>query len=113
MVKIISDVIGISELQQIAENQFGDFVKIVVDIQKEILAVGGDLHADEEAMLLSQGSQQDDLWGINLYFNKSPDDRIEFDSMINVRPRQGNRSRSVESQEIQMKIRDIVGKMIS
>ena len=111
-IRIIKDTISKKELTDIAENQFGDLVKAVVDVKKEILAIGGELHADEEAILLEQGSQQEDLWGINLYLNKSNDEFIEFDSMINVRPSQNNRSRGVESLDIQRKIRDIVNKLI-
>ncbi len=111
-IKIIKDSISKEELKKIAENQFGDFVKAVVDVEKEIIAVGGELHADEEAILLEQGSQQENLWGINLHLNKSDDEFIEFDSMINVRPSQNNRSRGVESLDLQRKIRDIVDRLI-
>lgn len=111
-IKIVKDSISKKELIDIAKNQFGDLIKAVVDVKKEIIAIGGELHADEEAILLEQGSQQEDLWGINLYLNKSNDEFIEFDSMINVRPAQENRSRSVESLDIQRKIRDIVNKLI-
>ena len=111
-IKIIKEPISNKELSNIAQNQFGDLVKAVVDIKREIIAIGGELHADEEAILLEQGSQQEDLWGINLYLNKSNDEFIEFDSMINVRPSQNNRSRGVESLDIQRKIRDIISKLI-
>ncbi len=111
-IKIIKDSISKEELKKIAENQFGDLVKAVVDVKKEIIAIGGELHADEEAILLEQGSQQEDLWGINLHLNKSDDEFIEFDSMINVRPSQNNRSRGVESLDLQRKIRDIVDRLI-
>lgn len=111
-IKIIKDTISKKELTDIAKNQFGDLVKAVVDVEKEIIAIGGELHADEEAILLEQGSQQEDLWGINLHLNKSDDEFIEFDSMINVRPAQENRSRGVESLDIQRKIKDVVSKLI-
>ncbi len=111
-VKIFKNPISKKELVEIAKNQFGDLVKAVVDVKKEIIAVGGELHADEEAMLLEQDSRQEDLWGINLYVEKPEDEWIEFDSMINIRPSRGNRSRGVESSEIQKKIRDITGRLI-
>ena len=79
-----------------AREQFGDMVKAVVDVEQGIMAIGGELHADEEAVLLDQGSRQADLWGINLYPDAAAVRALEFDSMINVRPAQGNRSRSVE-----------------
>ena len=111
-IKIIKEPISKTELLDIAKNQFGDFVKAVIDVKKEIIAIGGELHADEEALLLQNGSRQENLWGINLHFSKSNDEFIEFDSMINIRPSQNNRSRSVESLNIQRKIRDIISKLI-
>lgn len=111
-IKIVSEPISKNELQKIAENQFGDLVKAVIDIEKEIMAVGGDLHADEEELLLREGSHQENLWGVNLHINKLVEEFIEFDSMINVRPSQNNRSRGVESLEMQGKIRDVISKLI-
>jgi len=113
LIKIIRDKISKSELVEIARNQFGDLVKAVVDIEKEIIAIGGELHADEEALLLEQDSRQENLWGINIYPNQTGDDWIEFDSMINIRPSQGNRSRGVVDLGIQKKIKDIVNKLVS
>lgn len=111
-IKIIKDSISKNELRKIAENQFGSLVKAVVDIEKKIMAVGGDLHADEEELLLREGSRQENLWGVNLHIDKSAEEFIEFDSMINVRPSQNNRTRSVESLEAQRKIRDIISKLV-
>lgn len=109
---IITKAITRVELQSIAGQCFGDMVKVVIDCQKRIMAIGGELHADEEALLLNQGSRQEDLWGINLYPEIYDDSWLEFDSMINIRPRQGNRSRSIESQDIQKQIRVIVNQLI-
>ena len=95
-----------------AKQYSGELVKMVVDVKRGIMAAGGELHSDEEAILLESGSQQKDLWGINFYPHESPDEWIQFNSMINVRPSQGNRSRSVESSELQDRIRDIVSKLI-
>lgn len=87
----------------------GEMVKAVVDINKNLLAIDAELHADLEKLLLENGSDQFDLWGINLY----PDDKlIEFDSMINIRPAQGNRSRNVEDENIRAKIIDVVNNWI-
>jgi len=91
---------------------FGDIVKAVVDIDRELIAVDAELHSDLEALLLEDGSQQKHLWGINLYPEASGDEFIEFDSMINVRPSQDNKSRGVESEAIRGKIIQIVGKRI-
>jgi len=113
MVRIVKAPIKKSELLEIAEEGFGDFVKAVVDIAQEIMAVGGELHADEEAMLSEQEeSKRMDTWGINIYPEKSEEEWIEFDSMVNLKPAQGNRSRSVEDPEIREKIKNIVRKLI-
>ena len=109
---ILTSPITVAELQQIAKRLFGDMVKVVVDIEKRIIAVGGELHADEEAILLDNGSEQGNLWGINIYVNQPRDSWIEFDSMINIRPSQNNRSRTVEDPILQKKIIEIVNDLI-
>ncbi|MBI3629878.1 MAG: hypothetical protein HY217_09950 [Candidatus Rokubacteria bacterium] len=95
-----------------AAEQFGDFVKAVVDVQGGVMAVGGELHADEEALLLQQGARQADLWGVNLYPDRSAAELVELDSMINVRPSQGNRSRGVEDAAVRRRILDIVARLV-
>ena len=94
------------------DNFFGDMVKGVVDIEKESLAVDAELHADLEKMLLENGSQQSDLWGINLYPQLNGEDFIEFDSMINIRPYQDNPSRDVLDPETRERIKSVVNKLI-
>jgi hypothetical protein len=111
--EIVDNPIKLTELKQIAEKIFGNFVKAVVDIEKEIMAVGGELHADEETLLLQNGSKQENLWGINIYPQLSGNDFIEFDSMINLRPSQGNRSRGVDNEEVRKKIIEVVDKLIT
>ena len=76
------------------------------------MAIGGELHADEETVLLDQGSLQVDLWGINLYPDAPDPERLDFDSMINVRPAVGNRSRSVEDPALRARIREVVGRLV-
>lgn len=112
-IRIIKEIISLGELEKIAENQFGNLVKAVVDIKKRIIAIGGELHADEEALLVEQGSNQQDLWGINLYPEKFNSDFVEFDSMINIRPSQGNSSRGVENRDICEKIYNVVKKLVT
>lgn len=112
-IRIIESAITAQELNDIAKERFGDLVKAVVDIERGIMAVGGELHADEEAMLLEQGSRQQDLWGINLYPEKTGADFIEFDSIINIRPSQGNRSRGVDDPAMHQRIIEVVRRLIS
>jgi len=111
-ITIVRHAVTKHELSEMAKQQFGDMVKAVVDVEQNIMAIGGELHADEEAVLLDQGSVQKNLWGINLYPERPVPERIEFDSMINVRPSQGNRSRSVERADIRQAITAIVNRLV-
>ncbi len=111
--RIIKDSINIEELRRMAEKMFGNLVKAVVDIEKEIMAIDAEMHADEEQLLLENGSQQKDLWGINLYPDMAGENWIEFDSMINIRPSQNNRKREKDNEEIRKKIIDIVNKLVT
>jgi len=114
--KIVKDQITINEFRQMALKMFGDLVKAVVDIEQEIMAIDGELHADEEALLIKKGSKQQNLWGINIYPDPPAggegNDWIEFDSMINVRPSQNNRTRGIDNPEIQQKIIKIVNRLV-
>ncbi len=110
--KIILDKITFREIQELAANFFGDMVKGVVDIDREVIAVDAELHADLEACLLEDGSVQHSLWGVNFYPGLSGEDFVEFDSLINIRPAHGNRSRIVEDERIQKRILEIVNKRI-
>jgi len=111
-IRLITEKITVPEIKKVAEERFGDMVKGVVDIEQGIMAIGAEMHVDEEAFLLEHGSKQSNLWGINLYPDMfGAEDFVEFDSMINIRPRQGNRSRGVESEEIRNKILEVVKKL--
>lgn len=112
-IRIVEFEISLSEINKMAKKQFGNLIKATVDIQKKIMAVGGELHADEEQILLEKGSKQADLWGINLYpqkFGKS--DFVEYDSMINLRPSQNNMSRGVEDPAVRKQIQEIVANLV-
>jgi Protein of unknown function (DUF5674) len=111
-IRIVRDAVSRSALCEIAKQQFGDMVKAVVDVEQGIMAIGGELHSDEEAVLLDQGSLQRHLWGINLYPEQPAQDWIEFDSLINVRPSSGNRSRHVQSAEIREAVAGIVNRLV-
>lgn len=105
---LINEPISTEQLRAAGEDLYGDMVKAVIDIEKGVMAVGAELHADEEAFLLERNSRQENLWGINLYTNRAVPEMVEFDSMINIRPRQNNRSRGVEDPKIQERIVGIV-----
>lgn len=111
-VLLVKNKIKLSDLKKIAEERYGDLVKAVVDIRLNMIAVGGEMHSDEMEFLLEQGSKQEDLWGINIYPEKPQSGWIEFDSVINIRPRQNNRSRTVEDSALQEKIKEVVNILI-
>ncbi|MBI5810681.1 MAG: hypothetical protein HZB21_05795 [Deltaproteobacteria bacterium] len=100
------------ELKEMAERSFGNMVKAVVDVRRGLIAIDAELHSDLESLLLQDGSKQKDLWGINLYPELEGGEFVEFDSMINMRPSQGNRSRGVESALLRDKISSIVQEKI-
>ena len=105
--------ISISELTEMSQRMYDELVKAVVDVRQHRVVVDAELHSDEEAFLLESGSSQDDLWGINLYpEDYGSDDFVEFDSMINLRPGRGNRSRSIEDTAIQEKIQQIIARLV-
>jgi len=109
---ILKEKISKTQLKALAGNIFGDMIKGVADVEKGLLALDAELHSDLESELLSGGSQQEDLWGFNLYPDETGEDFIEYDSLINIRPRQNNRSRDVENPTIREKIVAIVDKFI-
>ncbi|MCD4702168.1 MAG: DUF5674 family protein [Candidatus Aegiribacteria sp.] len=100
--------ISLDLLRQIASTRFGDMIKAVVDVARGIMIIDADLHSDEEAELLATDSRQQDLWGINLYPDLPQEEWLEFDSMINLRPSSGNRSRNVDDPAIREQIRNLV-----
>jgi len=104
--KIVKRKTGIGELRKMAENMFGDMVKAVVDVEKRIMAVDGELHSDEEAVLIEAG------YRVNLYPYEAGDSFIEFDSMINLKPSMGNRTRDVDNLETRKRIIDIIDDLI-
>ena len=104
--------ISLDDLRRMAKGRFGDMVKGVVDLRRGILLLDADMHADEEAELLKEGSAQRDLWGINLYPELPETEWLEFDSMINLRPSFGNRTRGVDDQAVQEAIVALVQRVV-
>lgn len=111
--EILTQRINRDELNGLNSGYFDDMIKAVVDVEKEVIAVDAELHADIEGFLLDEGSQQADLWGINFLTDEDEiEEFVEFDSLINIRPKQDNRSRYVESESIRNKILEVVEKWI-
>jgi len=112
-IKIVKKEISLQEVQKIAEEQYGNMVKAVVDIEKEIMAIGGELHADANELLFEkEKSDSKNVWGINIYPLEARDKWIVFDSLLNIKPLSGNRSLIIEKEEIKNKIKEIVNKLI-
>lgn len=112
--QVVRTSITLQGLAAMAERMFGNLVKAVVDVERGIMAVGGEMHADEEALLLGEGSPQASLWGVNLYPAEFGSPRfIEFDSVINIRPRQGNRTRSVDDAAARVAITAVVERLVT
>ncbi len=112
-IKIIKEKISLDELKSVAKEWYGDMVKAVADVERGVIAVGGELHSDEEAVLLDDGSNQRELWGFNIHFDQPRESWIQFHSMINVRPSQDNHSRFVQDEEVKKKIIEIVNNLVT
>lgn len=109
---ILKEQVTIQYIDELAQNLYGDMIKAVADVDKGVIAIDAELHSDLEMLLLEDGSSQESLWGFNIYPKLEEDDYIEFDSLINIRPRQNNRSRDVENEEIRKKIIVLVNQFI-
>lgn len=109
---ILTEKISRARLKELAANTFVDMIKCVADVNRGLLAVDAELHADLESMLLENGSEQEYLWGFNLYPEETGEDFIEFDSLINIRSWQGNRSRDVEDEKVRKQIKELVSKFV-
>lgn len=112
--QIVREPVAIATLTQMADRMFGNLVKAVVDVEREIMAVDAEMHADEEALLLDDGSRQASLWGINLHpAQLGTPDFVEFDSVINIRPSQGNRTRSVDDAAVRGQVTAVVDRLVT
>jgi len=110
--KLISKPISKETVLKEYNDFFRGLIKAVVDIENRIIAINTELHADLEAFLLSRGSKQEHLWGINLYLEKERKDWIEYTALINIRPSFNNKGMEVEDPQIRKKIEDIITELI-
>ena len=111
-IKIIKKRISHKDLQKIAEENYGEMTKGVVDLKQKIIALGGELHADAETILLEQGSKQVYLWGFNIYPAKSKEERIEYTSLINIRPKQGNRAIEIKDENLRKQVKEVIDSLV-
>lgn len=99
-------------LRTLITEGFGDMVKVVVDVERQVAAVGGDLHADAEELLLEDGSRQVDLWGANYFPGRGPESCIEFTSLINIRPAQSNPGMEIVDPVIRERVREVAFRLL-
>jgi len=111
--KIITEPISKDRILKEHNSFFQTMIKAVVDIDKKVIALDAELHADLETLLLEQGSEQNNLWGINLYLDKTKEDWIEYTALINIRPSMDNRDMEVKDVQTRKKINDIVYTLIT
>ncbi|KKQ78230.1 MAG: hypothetical protein UT00_C0001G0115 [Parcubacteria group bacterium GW2011_GWA1_38_7] len=111
-IKIIRQKITKSELEDLAKEIYVEMVKGVADIERGIIALGGEWHMDANEVLIKDGSAQENLWGFNIYLNKPKEERLEYNSLINIRPKQSNKSMEIESEELKNKILEIVSNLV-
>ena len=100
------------ELRRLVDLFFEDMVKYVVDVERGVAAVGGEMHADAEQALLEDGSRQADLWGANYYPGRGREECIEYTSLINIRPAQGNRSMAIQDPAVRERVRELTWALI-
>ena len=112
-IKVFDSQISKEELLALAKSGYGDMVKGVIDINKRLLVLGGELHSDCEQVLLDRGSKQADLWGFNIYPGKTRGEYLEYTSLINIRPRQGNMDRDIKDLNLRRQIKNIVDEMVA
>lgn len=111
-IQIIDHKLPISEVKEFANNWYGTMIKGCVDIELGIVALGGDYHIESSELLTSKESKFENVWGFNIRFEEDPNGVLEFDSMVNIKPNLGNRSRGIENEEIVKKAREIIYKFI-
>ena len=103
MILITRDALTTSQVSEMLQT-LGSYVKLAVDVERELVAGGGELHADCEQALIEDGSRQEDIWGADW----DPAGVVRFESLINIRPRQGNRSVAIQSPELRQRVERIV-----
>lgn len=111
-IKILLEPISRAEAQDIGKHWYADLVKGVVDIERGLVALGGEYHMDANTVLIAHGSAQNTVWGFNVYPDQHDEEWIEFTSLINIRPAVGNRGMLVESEEIRAAMRTVIERFI-
>lgn len=107
-IRIVNQPISKAGLVELAKEYYDDLIKGVVDINRQVVALGGEMHADAEEVLLKDGSRQSDLWGFNILLDKDKDDCLIYESFINIRPRDNNKSLDVKDPMVRETMKRII-----
>ena len=108
MIHVLKELASSTQISEMLQ-EYDKMIKIVVDIRRRILSGGGEMHSDCESILLEDGSEQDDLWGANWY---PAEQRIEFESLINIRPRLGNRNVLIQDENIRRQVESVTNELL-
>ena len=111
-IKIIKEKISKSQLEEIAKQGFGTIVKMAIDIENELIALGGEWHSECQEALVKNGSSTENIWGANINFNAPEENRIEFNSLINIKPTLGSQKMEISDEKIKKQIKQIVDKLV-
>jgi hypothetical protein len=109
---LVREQVSTEELARLVALHFQDMVKFVVDVEREVVALGGELHADAEQVLIEDGSSAADLWGANYYPGRGPANCIEFTALINIRPSRGNRTMTLQDPALRERVRALAFRRI-
>ena len=109
---IVREPVSVSAVQDLAQKWYGDMIKGVADVEKGTVALGGDWHIDANTVLIADGSQQSNVWGFNIYVHERGDAALEYQSLINIRPAQGNRDMELQDAALRQKIHSIIERLI-
>jgi len=112
-IKTIKDPISLKEVHILAQDIYRDMIKGVVDVERDVIALGGEWHMDANAVLIADGSLQQNVWGFNIHVDERGDSALKFVSLINIRPGQGSRSMEIQDEKLRKKIRAIVKRLIT
>ncbi len=111
--KIVKQKLSHEELATITKENYGDMMKVVVDIEKGICAVGGEFHAEGKKLLMEkEGCEAKNLYGARLYPWQSPENRLDYTSQINPRPEEGRNNATIEDKDLRKTIKAVINKLL-
>ncbi len=107
-IQILEKPVSMDYVRELAVEWYGTMIKGTVDIAKNKVAIGGKYHVESCELLVEGGGDHTNVWGFNIRFEEDQNGILEFDSLVNIKPSLGNKSRSVENPEIIKKATEII-----